>query len=211
MLLHRAIASVAFAGALAAPCLALTSTADSAPPGTKLAGIIQDGLSTKTTNAGDAFVVNETILPEGNPSFEGAKIYGHVARVVHASQGRKAELKLRFDRIVFADGYAAPLDASLFKLETQKPNDTAKYAIAAVVGDVVGNYLGKHVGTNWGGFLGAAGGVVYAANAKDDFSVPQGSTLVLELNAPLAVRGYRQPMQPGAPVTPVQPVNPPPQ
>jgi hypothetical protein len=198
MKIHRMFAMLAMAAATASPALASsnlsysTDQGDSAPQGTRLAGTIEQTITTKEAHVGDTFVLDETALPNQNPAFNGAKIYGHVAHVVRAGQGREATLQLAFDRIVFPDGYAAPLDASVVAAPTQTKDNTPKEIAAAVVGDVLGNYLGKHVGTKAGGAVGAAGGYLYAVNSHNDLTLSQGTTVSLRLNTDLDVRRYPQ-------------------
>ncbi len=185
-------AIVALGSVLALPAVAYTQDNDTAPAGTQLAGTMQQPLNTKTAAVGDGFVINETALPNDNPAFQNAKIYGHVGQVTPAGQGRKAQLKLTFDRIVFPDGSAAPLDATVVNMAPSTGSNTTKEVAGAVVGDLVGNYLGKHIGLGIGGLVGAAGGYLYAKNSQNDFTVSQGSTVTLQLNSAIVTQKYRQ-------------------
>ena len=50
----------------------------------------------------------------------------------------------------------------------------------AVAGMIVGNIVGKKVGTNMGGLLGAAGGYIYAKNAKQNVTIPANSAVTVQ-------------------------------
>ncbi len=87
------------------------------------------------------------------------------------------------------DGTTLPIAGSVVSME-QKKNESpvVRGAVGAVVGDVVGNILGKWTGASFwsqtGGLLGAAGGYLYASNARVDFTVPSGTSITLQTAPP---------------------------
>ena len=52
---------------------------------------------------------------------------------------------------------------------------------------IVGNIIGKKLGTNAGGLLGAAGGYIYAKNAKQNVTIPANSAVTVQV-----IRARRQ-------------------
>jgi hypothetical protein len=162
------------------------------PPGVNVFGIISTDLNSATVNPGDGFTLTVTQpYPNGDASYAGATIRGHVASVQRAGQGRKAQIELAFDRIFLRNGTTAPVYGHVVKVQQNEKNTTAQKAIGAGLGMLVGNYIGKHLGTNLGGLLGAGGGFLYANNLKANITVPRGSTLVLQLDRAITP-GLRQ-------------------
>ena len=172
--------TVAFAlGAAGRPALAATPI----PAGTNVFGTLSTDLDTKDVNVGDGFTLHLVPpYPNDDQSFAGAYVRGHVANVVRAGQGRKAELDLAFDQIVLPDGATAPVTGHVVRVQEAHHTAVAQQAVGAAAGMIVGNILGKAIGTNVGGLLGATGGFLYANNLKTNFDLPKGSTVVVQVD-----------------------------
>jgi hypothetical protein len=177
-LLVLALALAAVAGLALAPVLA----ASAIPAGTNIFGLISTTLDTSKVNPGDGFSLQVIRpYPNGDASYAGAYVRGHVANVTRAGQGRKAEIALAFDSIVLPNGSAAPVDAHVVKLEQKQKSAILQQAAGAGAGMIVGNILGKSIlHTGLGGVAGAAGGFAYGNNLKTNFTVPQGSTVTIQ-------------------------------
>jgi len=189
--LFRAVAlagaiGVASVLSLAAPLAA--SAASAIPAGTTITGTLLTGLDSGKANVGDQFTIAVARpYPNGDVSYSGARIHGHVASVVRAGQGRKAQLGLAFDSIVLTNGASSPLSGHVLHVDQKQKSAVLQQAAGAGVGMIVGNILGKKLlGTNLGGLAGAAGGFVYANNLKTNFTVPQNSTVTIQTDHAVA-------------------------
>jgi hypothetical protein len=180
------------ATALAALCASM-ALADTLAAGTQLTGALTSPITTSKANEGDTFTLDVTQpYPGDDRSYEGATIQGHVAHVVRAAQGRKAELDLAFDSITLANGQTGPLSGHVVRVDEKKDNSTGRKVLGAGIGMIVGNILGKAIGTNLGGLAGAAGGFLYASNTGDNLTVPQNATVVLQLDTDVTPQTVRQ-------------------
>lgn len=177
-------ASAALAVTLALAFGAQLSFAGSLPAGTTItAKLSSSDINTAKAYVGQPFSM--TVVqpyPNGDSTYANATVYGHIADVVKASQGRKAYLGLTFDKIVLRDGRTAHLTGHVIAVTTTQQNMIARDAIGAGVGMIVGNYIGKHVGTNLGGLAGAAGGYLYASNMKANLNFAKGAQVQLQLD-----------------------------
>jgi len=174
--LVAALATQVFAGGIA--------LAASLPGGATVYGTLSTDLNSKNVNPGDGFSLTVTQpYPNGDASYAGARIAGHVLDVVRAGQGTKAHIRLGFDRIYLTNGTSGAISGRVVKLDVTHANSTTQKAVGAGVGMIVGNILGKAVGTNLGGLIGAGGGFVYANNLKTNITIPRGSTVTLQLNS----------------------------
>ena len=68
-------------------------------------------------------------------------------------------------------------------MQANTKNNTLKEVGGAVGGMIVGNILGKMVHTNVGGLLGAGGGYILAKNSKENLTIPQSSTVTVEVTS----------------------------
>src|SRR5665213_514883 len=59
--------------------------------------------------------------------------------------------------------------------------NTLNEAGGAVAGMIVGNIIGKKLGTNAGGLVGAAGGYLYAKNAKQNVTIPANTPVTVQV------------------------------
>ena len=174
-----------FAGLLALAILPFFSVAalaaDPIPEGATIAGNLSTDLDTGKAQVGDGFsLALVRPYPNGDPSYAGAIVRGHVARVIRAGQGRKPELDLAFDSIVLSDGSSAPLSGHVLTVQPKKKSNIPAQAAGAGIGMIVGNFIGKKLGTGLGGLAGAVGGFFYASNHKTDFVVPRDSLVTLQ-------------------------------
>ena len=159
----------------------MAACADPIPQGATISGNLSTDLDTGKVQVGDGFSLQVVRpYPSGDPTYAGAFVRGHVARVIRAGQGRKPELDLAFDSIVLTDGSSSPLTGHVLTVAPKKKTAIAQQAAGAGIGMLVGNFIGKKVGTNWGGAAGAAGGFVYSNNRKTDFVVPRNSVVTLQ-------------------------------
>jgi hypothetical protein len=157
------------------------------------ATLTSSDINTKNAQVGDPFTMAVVPpYPGGDYSFAHARIRGHVAAVRRAGQGRKPELRLAFDRIIFAGGRSEPISGSIVKLQTQQENTTARKALGAGAGMAVGSQtIGRVLGGALGGVVGilggAVGGYLYGANNKANFNVATGSRATINMTSPLEV------------------------
>ena len=80
-----ALAALPFVGSLA-------QAADAIPEGATIAGNLSTELDSGKVQPGDGFsLVIVRPYPSGDPTYAGAVVRGHVARVIRAGQGRKPE------------------------------------------------------------------------------------------------------------------------
>jgi hypothetical protein len=169
-----ALAALPFVGSLA-------QAADAIPEGATIAGNLSTELDSGKVQPGDGFsLVIVRPYPSGDPTYAGAVVRGHVARVIRAGQGRKPEIDLAFDSIVLSDGSSSPLTGHVLTVQAKKKTAAVTQAAGAGIGMIVGNFIGKKLGTGLGGLAGAVGGFIYASNHKSDFVVPRDSLVTLQ-------------------------------
>ncbi len=153
-------------------------------PGTQLSGTIDQDINSSSAQVGDGFTISN--VHSQNNHIVGAKIYGHVANVVRAGQGRSAQIQLAYDKVYLQSGNVYRLSgANTVSVQANTKNNTLKEVGGAVGGMIVGNILGKMVGTNLGGLAGAGGGYMLAKNNRANVTVPKNSVVVVEVNRSL--------------------------
>jgi hypothetical protein len=192
--IERALVAGACALAVACAVLQAPALADTAPAGTQIYAVLatQD-INTKNAQPGDGFSMNViSPYPNGDANFSGAVVRGHVASVVSAGQGRKAQLRLAFDSIVFSSGRSASISGSVTSMNSKSENTTARKGLAAAVGAAIGSQtIGRIIGGSAGSVVGllggAAGGLIYANNAKANFNLAKGAQITMTTNSPVAV------------------------
>lgn len=172
---------------VAAGVLGLVPLAASAQitPGTELIGTMDQNLSSNNVQVGQRFTMHN-VHSQSNDLHD-AVIYGHVAEVQAAGQGRPGKILLTYDKLHTNAGNSYAISARTNNVQVNTKNNTLKEAGGAVAGMIVGNVLGKAIGTNIGGLVGAAGGYVLAKNNRENVSIPQGATVNLTVT-----RAYRQ-------------------
>jgi hypothetical protein len=177
----RKIATIVVSGMLAFAPLVVSAQII---PGTHLTGVINQEINSKSANVGDGFTITD--VHSENRHIDGAKIYGHVADVQRAGQGRPGKISLAYDKLYAASGNVYSLSGtSTVSVQADTKNNTLKEVGGAVGGMIVGNILGKMVGTNLGGLAGAGGGYMLAKNNKENVTIPKNSTVVVEINRSL--------------------------
>ena len=165
----------------------LPAAAAAIPSGSTLATTLNLSLNTKSAYTGQPIsLLVVAPYPDDATQLEGSKIYGHVAKVQKAGQGRNPELELALDSIVLAGSTKRmPIHAAISKIAPKQGPNVLYGAAGALVGMLFGNWVGKMVGTNAGGAIGAAGGFLLASNNKKNIEVPEGSAVSVQLSAPL--------------------------
>jgi hypothetical protein len=163
------------------------------PSGTQLSIEVVEPLTTKTAHVGDRINAKlaSDIMVDGRTALSaGAAVQGTVTEVVSGSRqiGGVPTLGMSFERLTLADGSTVPLNGKLVeqgKSDTVK--DVAKIAGGVVVGAVIGHQIDSDKGKVIGGILGGAAGALIARNTGGEISVPAGTTLAIELTAPITV------------------------
>jgi hypothetical protein len=165
----------------AVAALALTPLAALAQitPGTTLSGTIDQELNSKSAVVGQRFTMSNVHSQDNN--INGATIYGHVEEVQSAGQGRPGKISIAFDKLRTRSGGSYALDGRATGVQENTKSNVGNEVAGAVGGMIVGNILGKKVGTNAGGLLGAAGGYIYAKNAKQNVTIPANSTVTVQV------------------------------
>jgi hypothetical protein len=175
-----------FASAAAVLSILFAAQVAQAAPyaGAQYAGVITTSVNTKDAYVGQPVTLNNVSSQDG--SVRGAHMYGHVTRVVHAGQGRPAQLQMTFTKLVLPSGATYAVDGVVTGMQAQTKNNALKEIGGAVAGMIVGNIIGKtifHASNGIGGFLGAAGGYLIAKNNRENVSVPSGSAVRVTLRS----------------------------
>ena len=166
---------------LAAAALAVVPLAASADvtPGTNLVGTMSTSIDSKSAVVGQQVVITNVHSLDNN--ITGATMYGHVCDVQSAGQGRPGRLQVCLDKLNTRSGNTYALDGRVIGAQVNTKSNAVNEAGGAVAGMIVGNILGKKLGTNMGGLLGAAGGYIYAKNAKQNVTIPANSTVTVQV------------------------------
>ncbi|MBC5809511.1 MAG: hypothetical protein GIW95_01440 [Candidatus Eremiobacteraeota bacterium] len=183
-----AMAMAGFALALAAPAFSATL-----PAGTSITTVLTSAdLNSKSAYVGQRFSLRVVPpYPNDDAAYTNAIVYGHVTNVVRASQGKKAQLNMAFDRIVLANGLQSTVTGHILQADVKQEDQTLQKAAGAGVGMVVGNIIGKKLGTNLGGLVGAGGGFLYANNLKAQIFIQTGAHITIQTDRSV-VPGRRQ-------------------
>lgn len=169
------------------------------PVGTTFAIRMNEELSTKQNQAGDAFTATlddpivdaqgRVIIPAG------ATVRGRVTAVAPSTRvGQTAAMKLAFEAISF-DGESYPLQATVQSADVQQDTRTStaetagKVAAGAAAGAILGQVLGKNTeSTLKGAAIGAAAGTAIAMGTSDvDAVLPQGAQVIVRVDQPITV------------------------
>lgn len=169
------------------------------PAGTKLAITLENAVSSKDANVGDAVQAKsaEPLVVDGIVlAPEGSAVAGRVTDVVRASKNKSEETMARLDMSFHAlatVGGSEKIHGTLLGGE-KKAGSTTKRDAAIIVGSgVAGAVLGKVIGksgkaTAAGGVVGAAAGMGVAAMQKgNEVSLPAGTKLTIVLDSPVEV------------------------
>lgn len=181
------------------PAANVATVTKTIPAGTKLAITLENAISSKDANVGDAvqaktaepLVVDGVVLAP-----EGSAVAGKVTDVVRASKNKSEETMARLDMSFHAlatVGGSEKIHGTLLGGE-KKAGSTTKRDAAIIVGSgVAGAVLGKVIGksgkaTAAGGVVGAAAGMGVAAMQKgNEVSLPAGTKLTIILDSPVEV------------------------
>lgn len=183
------------------------------PAETAIPLALKNTISSRTAYAGQA-IYCETIYPitVGNRIVipAGSYIKGAVTQVVRPGHVKgKAQLGLRFESITLANGTTRPIRATLsgfagngkegfrrdeskIEGESSKGEDAGKIARTTITGAEIGTIAGvgnRSVGKGLGigSAAGAAGGLIWVlATRGKDILLPPGTSLELQLTAPLS-------------------------
>lgn len=186
------------------------------PAETRIPLQLQNALSSKTAYVGQA-VYCRTIFPitvgDRIAIPVGSYVKGSITQVVHPGRIRgKAKMGLRFDSIILPNGLTRPLRATLsafaangregfdrkeakIKGPSSKGKDAGRIARATIIGAEIGSIAGISHGHSLRGLgigsaAGAAGGVIWVlAKRGRQIYLPQGTSLELQLAAPLDLNG----------------------
>lgn len=170
------------------------------PDGTRITGVLDDTLSTRSTRVGDRFTMRVTSPFE----FEGATIEGHVSQVERSGRltGRSV-LTLDFDNIRLRDGrsyqFAGIVEAvrepggdtvrvdteGTVRDDSQTSRTTTRTAIGTAVGAIIGAIAGGGKGAAIGAIIGAGGGAgsVYV-EGRNDLELRPGTEITIRAGAP---------------------------
>jgi hypothetical protein len=167
--------------ALTAAAVAFIPLAASAAvtAGTELVGTIDQNVSSKDAVVGQRITISNVHSQDNNVT--GAIIYGHVDDVQPAGQGRAGKVSIAYDTLKTRSGNTYALTGRTTGVTENTKSNVVNEAGGAVAGMIVGNILGKKVGTNMGGLLGAAGGYLYAKNAKQNVTIPANSVVTVQV------------------------------
>ncbi|MEO6912462.1 MAG: hypothetical protein ABI182_00400 [Candidatus Baltobacteraceae bacterium] len=163
----------------AAAILALIPLAVSAQisPGTQLVGTMDQNLSSKDAQVGQSFTMSN--VHSLNHDISGATIYGHVAQVQRAGQGRPGKIELQVDKVNTRAGNVYKVAGYIANAKVTTKSNATKEIGATAVGALVGGLLGHTAGA----VLGGAGGLLYAKNSRENVSIAQGSTITVQISS----------------------------
>ena len=159
--------------------------------GSQLSARLMDSLSTRYTEAGDAFtaITGVAVTRNGHVVIPaGSVLYGVVEQVdrLDGRLDRRAKLVLAFERIE-VDGHEYPLTATVVgaseKMESGLSDEKTKMGVGAGVGAVLGAVLGGKKGAVAGIILGGSGAVL--ATEGKNVELDRGTMLTLRLDRAL--------------------------
>ncbi|HEY4440078.1 MAG TPA: hypothetical protein VGN14_06455 [Candidatus Elarobacter sp.] len=174
--MKRLLSSLAAAALIAAVPLAASAAIS---PGTVLVGNMDQSINSGNAVVGQSFTMHGVHSQDYN--INNAVLYGHVCDVQRASQGRSASIQLCFDKLHTASGGSYALDGRAINVQQTTKSNVVNEAAGALGGMIVGNILGKQIGTNLGGLAGAAGGYIYAKNARQQITIPQNAVVSVQV------------------------------
>lgn len=171
------------------------------PDGTRVTGVLDTDLSTRTAAVDDRFTMRVTSPAE----FADATIEGHVSHVERSGRltGRSV-MTLDFDNIRLRDGRTYQFAGLVEGIRTSSGNDVrvdtegtvrddsqtnktaTRAAIGTAVGAIIGAIAGGGKGAAIGAILGAGGGAgsVYV-QGRNDLELPRGTELTIRAGAPI--------------------------
>jgi hypothetical protein len=144
-------------------------------PGTTLVGTFDANLSSNHAVAGQPFTISN--VHSTNYDINGATIYGHVASVQSAGQGRPGKITLAYDKVNTRAGNIYQISGYTSNIDLKTKSNTAKTVGGAAAGALVGGLLGHGIGA----LLGAGAGGALAGNNRQDVLIPQGSSISVQV------------------------------
>ena len=149
-------------------------------PGMQLTGTIDQELASASANAGDAFTLSA--VHSQDLALADATIFGHVAQVERAGQGRPGKIALAFDKVRLKSGDVYSLEgANAVKVEVDTKSNALKEAGGVVAGGVVGRVLlGRRAA-----LAAAAVGYLVAKNNRSNVTIPKSSGVVVQVSRAL--------------------------
>lgn len=170
------------------------------PDGTRVVGVLDNTLSTRTAAVGDRF----TLRVNEPAEFNGATIEGHVSQIERSGRltGRST-MTLNFDNIRLRDGrsynFAGIVESvraangenvrvdteGTVRDESQTKKTEQRAAIGTAVGAIIGAIAGGGKGAAIGAILGAGTGAgsVYV-EGRNDLDLASGSEIIIRAGAP---------------------------
>jgi len=174
------------------------------PDGTRIVGVLDSDLSTRTAAVGDRFTLRVTDPEE----FSGATIEGHVSQIERSGRltGRSV-MTLDFDSIRLRDGRSynfgglvegvRTTGGEVVRVDTegtvrddsQTTKTETRAAIGTAVGAIIGAIAGGGKGAAIGAILGAGGGAgsVYV-QGRNDLELNRGTEITIRAGAPLNIQ-----------------------
>lgn len=170
------------------------------PAGYEFPIALSTELSTEHSRVGDRVIgrVAQNLMHEGRIIVsEGSQVQGTVTRVDDADRGQnsKSYLELDFDTLLLTNGTQYPIGAKLSQYQARFENDSDDTlrgaAIGAGAGAILGQVLGGDMETTILGAVvgGAAGAAIESQTTGQDVSIPAGTTLWLQMDRALTIRG----------------------
>jgi uncharacterized protein YcfJ len=144
-------------------------------PGTTLIGTFNNNLSSNHAQPGTPFTISNAHT--SNYDINGATIYGHVASVQPASQGRAGKITLAFDKVNTRAGNIYQISGYASNVNVQTKSNAGKELGGAAAGALVGGLLGHGIGA----IIGAGAGGVYAKNSRQNVNIAQGTQISVQV------------------------------
>jgi hypothetical protein len=144
-------------------------------PGTLLVGTFDQNLSSNHAQVGEPITISDAHTTDYN--INGARIYGHVATVQAAGQGRPGKITFAYDKVNTRSGNIYRISGYTANVTTQTKSNTAKTIEGAAAGALVGGLIGHGVGA----VIGAGAGGALTANNRQNVLVPQGSAISVQI------------------------------
>ena len=154
------------------------------PAGTHFYGKLDQPIGTKTSSDGTPFTLTQTdTMFHKNAALHGDVINGHVENVHAAGPAHKPSMTVVFDNITLADGTKAPVNVKIVSMNAFEPKSHHMRTLGLMAGGAIAGHMAA--GQKHGGLLGAAGGYALSQTLKTDISVPAGSVIEVQFQAPV--------------------------
>jgi hypothetical protein len=167
----------------------------SVPSGTRLNVELEQGLG-KHSSAGQIYTakVIQPVVDDGGRLIipAGSEVVGHVRNVQQASGDTPARIHLAVDTLE-VNGVDHPLTARFVSVEPEAHKEVESGAVhAAGRGAVTGLVTGGPPGAVIGGLIGATSGTVISLGRVSGETLPQGTTLTLEIGRSIPIAALRR-------------------